>query len=272
MARQKTRNTATPASAPAETPQPTDAERAEVRDYIARVKARGRRPLRFTVERRSGKPVRLNQINVHPDVAGFRMMNTLGTTSIDLADRLISQILNATHLQPSGEPVSENTLNAALGAVAGIAPRDEAEALLAVQMVGVHWTAMELLRQAGATNSRFQFNDAGNMAVKLLRTYTAQLEALKRYRSAGEQRVVVQHQHVNVTADRAAVQVNGGAAPDPGERGAASKPEERAHAQGEPVSLTHAPEPAVPCPDPMRDAVPAAGGQREGAVPNAWRR
>jgi hypothetical protein len=39
MARQKTRNTATPASAPAETPQPTDAERAEVRDYIARVKA-----------------------------------------------------------------------------------------------------------------------------------------------------------------------------------------------------------------------------------------
>jgi hypothetical protein len=64
---------------------------------------------------------------------------------------------------------------------------------------------MDLLHQVGATNSRFQFNDAGNTAVKLLRTYTAQLEALKRYRSAGEQRVVVQHQHVNVTADRAAV-------------------------------------------------------------------
>jgi hypothetical protein len=79
---------------------------------------------------------------------------------------------------------------------------------------------MELLRQVGATENRFHFNDAGNMAVKLLRTYTAQLEALKRYRSAGEQRVVVQHQHVNVTADQAAVQVNGGAAPDLGGRGA----------------------------------------------------
>src|SRR4051794_4834223 len=195
-------------AAPAEKPEPTDAERAEVRDYMARVKARGRRPLRFTMERRPGKPVRLNQTHVHPDVALFRMMNTLGTTSVDLADRLVSQILNATHPQPSSEPISESTLNAALGAVAGIAPRDEAEAMLAAQMVGVHWIAMDLLSQVGATGNRILFNDAGNMVVKLLRTYTAQLEALKRSRSAGEQRVVVQH--VNVTADQAAVQVNGG--------------------------------------------------------------
>ena len=88
----------------------------------------------------------------------------------------------------------------------GIAPRDEAEAMLAAQMVGVHWLAMDLLRKA---NDRALLNDAGNLAVKLLRTYTTQIEALKRYRSAGEQRVVVQHQHVNVTADQAAVQVNG---------------------------------------------------------------
>src|SRR4029453_5532171 len=110
-----------------------------------------RRPLRFTVERRPGKPVRLDQINVHPDVAAFRMMNALGTTSVDLADRLVSQILNATHLQPSGQPISEQNLNAAVAAVTGIGPRDEAEAMLAAQMVGVHWTAMELLRQVGAT-------------------------------------------------------------------------------------------------------------------------
>jgi hypothetical protein len=212
---------------PAEPPPPTDAERAEVRDYMARVKAKGRRPLRFAVERRAGKPVRLTQTHVHPDIAVFRMVNALGTTSADLADRLISQILNATHLQPSSAPVSENTLNAALGAVVGIAPRDEAEAMLAAQMVGVHWTTMDLLRQVGATDNRLVFNDMGNMVVKLLRTYTAQLEALKRYRSAGEQRVVVQHQHVNVTADQAAVQVNGGAIPDAGGRGAAPKPEDQ---------------------------------------------
>ena len=267
-----TDRTKTEAAAPAEKPEPTDAERAEVRDYIARVKARGRRPLRFTVERRPGKPVRLDQINVHSDVAAFRMMNTLGTTSVDLADRLVSQILNATHLQPSSEPISENTLNAALGAVAGIAPRDEAEAMLAAQMVGVHWIAMDLLRQVGVTDNRILFNDAGNMVVKLLRTYTAQLEALKRYRSAGEQRVVVQHQHVNVTAEQAAVQVNGGADPAPGGRGAASKPEERAHAQADPACLAYAPEPTMLCPDPARDAMPAASGKREDSLPDARRR
>src|SRR3954469_19979154 len=155
------------AAAPAEKPEPTDAERAEIRDYMARGKARRRRPLQCTVESRPGKPVRLNQTHVHPDVALFRMMNTLGTTSVDLADRLVRQILNATHLQASNEPISENTLNAALGAVAGIAPRDEAEAMLAAQMVGVHWIAMDLLSQVGVTDNRVLFADAGNMVVKL---------------------------------------------------------------------------------------------------------
>jgi hypothetical protein len=141
--------------------------------------------------------------------------------------------------------------------------------MLATQMVAVHWVAMDLLRKA---NDRALLNDAGNLAVKLLRTYTAQLEALKRYRLAGEQRVVVQHQHVNVTADQAAVQVNGGADPAPGGRGAASKPKERSHAQANTACFAHAPEPAMPCPDPAGDAMPAAGGEREGALPDARRR
>jgi hypothetical protein len=80
------------------------------------------------------------------------------------------------HLQSSNEPVAEANLNAALAAVTGIAPQDEAEAMLAAQMVGVHWTAMALLRKA---NDRALLNDAGNLAVKLLRTYTTQLEALR---------------------------------------------------------------------------------------------
>src|SRR6476660_8770560 len=134
-------------------------------------------------------------------------MNAFGITNIDLAECLTAQIVNAIHVQQHGTPLSVDSLNAALAAVTGIAPRDEAEAMLAAQMVGIHWLAMDLLRKA---NDPARLNDAGNMAVKLLRTFAAQLETLKRYRSAGEQRVVVQHQHVNVTADQAAVQVNGG--------------------------------------------------------------
>jgi len=63
----------------------------EVRDYLARVKARRRAP-RFTVEHRPGKPVRLDQTQVHPGVAAVRMMNAMGTTSVDLADRLVGHL------------------------------------------------------------------------------------------------------------------------------------------------------------------------------------
>jgi hypothetical protein len=183
-----------------------------------------------------------------------------------LVERLIAQIMNTTHLQPSSAPINADTLNAALAAVTGIGPQDEAEAMLATQMVAVHWVAMALLRKA---NDRALLNDAGNLAVKLLRTYTTQLEALKRYRSAGEQRVVVQHQHVNVTADQAAVQVN--AAPAPQGEGDGTKSEEQPHAPEAPRSVAYEPGAPMQCSDPARDAVPAACGDGAEAVPDARR-
>jgi hypothetical protein len=109
------------ADEPVAKPEPTDAERVEVRDYLVRARARRRAP-RFTVDWRPGKPVRLDQTQVHPGVAAVRMMNAMGTTSVDLADRLLNQILNATHLQPPGQPISEQNLNAAVAAVTGIGP------------------------------------------------------------------------------------------------------------------------------------------------------
>jgi len=243
--------------------EPTEAEQAEIRALAKRKKARRRAP-RFKVHQQEGSNLQMMPAGVHADAAGARVMNAFGITNLDLAERLMMQIITATHLQSSNEPVAEANLNAALAAVTGIGPRDEAEAMLAAQMVGVHWLAMDLLRKA---NDRARLNDAGNLAVKLLRTFAAHLEALKRYRSAGEQRVVVQHQHVNVTADQAAVQVNG-VAPDPGGRGAVSETEDQPHGQ----QLGHASEPAMLCPEPARDAVPVAGCDGTEAVPHARRR
>jgi hypothetical protein len=78
---------------------------------------------------------------------------------------------------------------------------------------------------------------------------------------------VVQHQHVNVTADQAAVQVKG-VALDPGGRGAVSETEERSHEQ----RLGHASEPAMLCPEPARDAVPVAGCDGAGPLSASRRR
>jgi hypothetical protein len=249
---------------------PTEAEQAEIRALAKRKKVRRRAP-RFAVEQ-GGAQVRIEPAGVHADAAAARVMNAFGITSTDLAERLMTQIVSATHIQPSGTPVSAETLNAALAAVTGIAPRDEAEAMLAAQMVSVHWLAMTMLKRAALDQPSFEIYDSiVNRATKLLRTYTAQLEALKRYRSAGEQRVVVQHQHVNVTADQAAVQVNGGGYPAPGGRGAASETEDQCHASGIHRSVPHEPGAPLLCPDPARDAVPASGGGRPKAVPDARR-
>jgi hypothetical protein len=198
---------------------------------------------------------------VVPDTADLplwaaRLAKALGVDDPWLMDALLSQAANCM----PGAPARASSV--AVAAVQSVGPRDGVEAMLAVQMAATHAAAMRMLHRAALDQPSLEVYDSVvNRAAKLLRTYTMQVEALKRYRSAGEQRVVVQHQHVNVTADRAAVQVNAGAAPDPGGRGAASKPEEQPHGPGEPQAVAFEPSAPLRCPEPSGDAVPVAGGQ-----------
>jgi hypothetical protein len=193
---------------------------------------------------------------------GARLAKALGVEEPWLLDMLLNQ---ATNCLP-GEPA--RAASVAIAAVQSVGPRDGVEAMLAVQMTATHAAAMRMLHRAALDQPSFEIYDSiVNRATKLLRTYTMQVEALKRYRSAGEQRVVVQHQHVTVTADQAAVQVNG-VVPDPEGRGAALKPEERAHGQ----QLGHASEPTMRCPEPARDVVPVAGDEGAGSLQVSRRR
>jgi proteasome lid subunit RPN8/RPN11 len=197
---------------------------------------------------------------------GARLAKALGVDEPWLLDMLLNQAANCMPGKPA------RAASVAIAAVQSVGPRDGVEAMLAVQMAATHAVAMKMLNRAMQDQPSIEIYDSVvNRATKLLRTYTMQVEALKRYRSAGEQRVVVQHQHVNVTAEQAAVQVNGGADPAAGGRGAASKSEERAHAPGETRSVTSEPDTPMLCPDPTRDTVSAAGCGRAEAVPDARR-
>jgi len=191
-----------------------------------------------------------------------RVAKALGVDDPWMAEALMNQAANCVGGGPTQAP------NVAVASIQSIRPRDGVEAMLAVQMTATHAAAMQMLYRAMREQPSFEIYDSiVNRATKLLRTYTMQVEALKRYRSAGEQRVVVQH--VTVTTDQAAVQVN--PMPSPRGEGVVSKPEERAHAQADPACLAYAPEPTMPCPDPARDAMPAASGKREDPLPDARR-
>ena len=82
--------------------------------------------------------------------------------------------------------------------VLGVSPAGYyVEAMLAVQMVATYETAMDMLIRAKQADLMPTLQECGSLAVKLLRTYTAQVEALARLRRGGEQRVIVQHVNVN---------------------------------------------------------------------------
>jgi hypothetical protein len=105
--------------------------------------------------------------------------------------RLVSGLQNNDQMA-----VSDDELNAALAAVDGARPENETAAMLASQMALTHSLAMDLLGRTRRAEMIAQFDSAGSLAVKLLQTFTAQVEALAKLKRGGEQVVRVEHVHV----------------------------------------------------------------------------
>lgn len=85
-------------------------------------------------------------------------------------------------------------LNAALPMLAAIGPKDEFEAMLAVQMVAAHHASMEMTGRTVRTDNLDFKQTYGGLATKFQRTFVAQMEALGRHRRGGKQ--IVEHVHV----------------------------------------------------------------------------
>ena len=78
---------------------------------------------------------------------------------------------------------------------------------------------MTAARRLAHVESVVQQDSAVAMFSKLARTYTTQIESLKRYRATGEQNIRVQHQHVTVNEGGQAIvgDVSSGGGGDPNE-------------------------------------------------------
>ena len=97
--------------------------------------------------------------------------------------------------------MDEAKLNFVLAVVKGVKPRDQLEAMLATQMAAVHLATMTLARRlaevGGAPSSAPERDSLSSAFNKCARTFASQLEALKRHRAGGEQKVTMQHVSVN---------------------------------------------------------------------------
>ena len=113
-----------------------------------------------------------------------------GTTDPDFLETLTNGVAAATR----GHGSDIQAVNGSLAALAGIQPRDELEAMLAGQMTAVHNMAMEMAKRALLAGQTVEgVSENVSRASRLMRTFCAQVEALQRYRNAGQSTVTVQH-------------------------------------------------------------------------------
>jgi len=71
------------------------------------------------------------------------------------------------------------------------------EAMLATQMAAVHMATMTFAKRLANVETIPQQDSAEKAFNKLSRTFASQMEALKKYRTGGEQKMTVEHVTVN---------------------------------------------------------------------------
>lgn len=116
-----------------------------------------------------------------------------GSLSNEFRSYVINQLVGILH--STGAEDCTSTLNALMAQMSGIAPTNEMEAMLAVQMICAHHASVLLTRRCLSADTLDTLNAYGTLANKFSRTYAAQMEGLAKLRRGGEQ--VVKHVHVN---------------------------------------------------------------------------
>jgi len=167
---------------------------------------------------------------------------------------LATQALQTLWVKHSDKNTCEEQYDATVAALIGIGPRDELEGMIAAQLLAAHNAAMECYRRAMLGEQTFEGrHEALSQANKLSRTYALLLDALNRHRGKGQQKVTVEHVHVNAGGRAIVGVVN---SPEVYSK----KSEQEADAAR---AIAYAPDTALRCSDPEREAVPIAGGVRQ---------
>jgi hypothetical protein len=145
---------------------------------------------------------------------------------------------------PADERQDQQT--AILAFLASVKPEDAVEGMIATQLYASHAAAMECYRRAMIPGQPLEAKQIHlTLATKLTKANATQVEALKKYRSKGHQKVVVEHVHVYQGGQAIVGQVTPG--------GSGKNMEAQPHAVG------YAESPEMRCANPKRQALSVAG-------------
>jgi hypothetical protein len=172
--------------------EPTPKEKRAIDAHLER--RRHAKPLpKQIIEMRDGVPD-IRDDHADPAVGASLSMEALGLTRVSEYTSLLQDVVNLT--QKDRKP-DQHRINEMMAQIAAIEPRDGLEAMMATQMVAIHHATLKAARQLQGSDNIPQQDSNSNMLNKLARTFAGQIEALKRYRSKGEQKVIVEHVTVN---------------------------------------------------------------------------
>ena len=226
---------------------------------IAAFRNRPRRPQAVLVREPGGRFVRHAPDGEDEVILLLRQLNAVGSTSIDFLDTTIGEILGV--IKNGAGAVTSKEYNSVVAFLLAVAPQNEMEAKLAAQMFAANEAAMQCAKNMGEAGFLPQAQAFGNLAVKFMRTYAAQVETLAKLRRGGEQ--VVKHVHV----------YEGGQAVVAGtvnnHRGGGVRFENDAQSDAPATAGIAAPGAALPSPDEAGDLVPISGREREAALSHA---
>jgi len=247
-----TKKSKAPAAAEMALREPTERELLAGREAGRRLLSRRKRPEVKLDQPEPGKAV-IGAPHAKEDLWQAHVNDAFGTSSQDFINRGLSHL--STAMQRDGINPQEG-LNAGLAVVGGIQPENEVEAMLAIQMAATHEAAMQMLAKARGSTMVPSLQACGGLAIKLLRTYTAQVEALAKLRRGGEQTVRVEHVHVHPGAQAIVGHVQHGG-------GGTQQNGNQPHAPIDPKALAFAPGAPLWGEDEGGDLVPVAGSERE---------
>ena len=135
----------------------------------------------------------------HPDEGTAQLLQTyaLGIATVEELNMVVKEVVNLTHREGTTDQIAMNEM---LAMIVGIGPTNTVETMLAIQMAAIHRatinSAVKLRDSSALDVAAYRAKTLNNLS----RTFATQAETLKKLRSSGEQKVVVEHKHYHLAA------------------------------------------------------------------------
>lgn len=136
-----------------------------------------------------------NTLEVNQEVAD-NIQKILGVKNLKIMNKFVNQLVK---VFPDRSPdTNKDNLMTALSIIGDIKPKDAMETMLISQLIGAYNLSMDFMSRSQQTNLSTELIDKNiERATKLTRSYIAGMEALTRYRTKGQQKMIIKRVNVN---------------------------------------------------------------------------